>query len=306
MNTKLSSPLRGKIKITQTTHGHDKNNTQNVLFQRAVDMNSYSDDVLAEGDGVMQITSNTGDYRSYLQPLYDGTPMPKQLVHAIPVKKFIKNEKIKRGQLIGKLAPSIYDQKTKRYVFLKHLHNTFYDATGKGKAPNIFDYMDRSTQVYAEHPEILATNWFKKGIFQWSIWKDLSLNISVPKGNYEVIKEVSLKQKPDIKVVDFKKVPIGSVGTVTSYAQANGGYMWQYIVFKDSAGWIMNEVLKPTTKQPTNILPIEIKPTPKPDPIPEKPPIIDIPAKPNSNDKDWIDRLLSLLEQFLRYIFGSK
>jgi hypothetical protein len=176
---KLSNLFGSKtIKITQTTHGHSATNTQDLRYQRAVDevpvpfMDENS--VYAQGDGVVEIAFNNGGLPdSYIQIKYNGIPFPKQIVHCYPVKGIAKGTKVKAGLRIGKMCKAVKDFYGKGIDHAPHIHDAFYDRTGKGLAPNPFDYLDRKTKVTATHKDILATNWFKNGVFQWSVFKDL-------------------------------------------------------------------------------------------------------------------------------------
>lgn len=179
MATKLSNPFTTKpLKVTQTTH----NNLGGQDFRavRAVDCNSvpYSLNIYAEGSGVVKkAVNNSGKPSSYIHIQYDGMPsyIYREFVHCFPLPEIKAGVRIKRGQRVGKICGYHKDWYGKGKDHAPHLHWSFYDIGGKGRAPNPFDYLDRTTKVTAVHPEILATSWFKRGVFQWDQFKDSKL-----------------------------------------------------------------------------------------------------------------------------------
>jgi hypothetical protein len=205
MKAKLDSIFgKGKVvRITQTTHGHladtprNPNNHNILTFERAIDYNSepYSTPTYAQGDGKLQKAVSTGDHKSYLQFLYDGVVMPKQQVHVFPTRDMMGRigKRVKRGEKVGNVCPTEY-KKDKKGNLLKdknnkpilvhasHVHDDFYDATGKGKAPNPLEYLDRSVKIISVAPDILNDKvWFKaNGKFNWSSFKDLYLKLPDP------------------------------------------------------------------------------------------------------------------------------
>lgn len=319
---KLGSPFKPgrRVRITQTTHGHLANNPSNFSFQRAIDENPDpfgGGEVFAQGEGIINkaILDSKKAYQSYVEVKYNGIGKPKQYVHVVPYKGIVKGMKILRGQRIGTIHPSVVDPKTGKTIHAAHLHDAFYDSTGKGQAFNPFDFLDRDVKVITSAPQIANDkNWFAKGEFQWKNFTDRYFSQELPKGKYTLIKDSWFKKEPDTQADNYRKATKNAVGQVTSGIKTSRGVDFQFIQFTDVSGWIPNTVLLATAKSITtyNLAPLStpgvIDPTNTLKDIPEEVPIvvdplevarhdIEVLAGENKNLKDEVRTLRSAEEE---------
>lgn len=163
MMKKFRSPFNtNELFITQTYHGENKNNPDDLSLQCAIDLSARgATNVYSVCDGV--VDGVTGSYGSYVSIIPDNANFRILYVH---VDRFQvnKGDRVRKGQLIAKIR-SLQSG--------SHLHFGLKRLDGRTPHPCPMDYFDR-TLFFNTRYSAIKNIWFKNGTLDWSKFKDLS------------------------------------------------------------------------------------------------------------------------------------
>lgn len=229
-----------KYKITQTYHGSNASNPNDLSKQCAVDFSALGGaNVYAVADGtIVNATASAGGYCT-LDIDEDWWVIYVHTTNWLPI-----GTKVRRGQKIAQI----------KSMGGSHLHLALKNKSGRASHPQLMDYVDRSVPYVSGHPDITKL-WFKNGnpnVINWNNFRDLSLTMAINIGQkLEFTEAMNLR---DVNYKDIGDIAKGAVAEVVGKGATHDGYQWYYVRFADKLGQVADTSRnRVTTKLITNI-----------------------------------------------------
>jgi hypothetical protein len=238
---KFGNPFGGskQVWITQTLHGSSNTAIDCYGYRYQANLPVYA---IADG----RILGTSPSSGSYCYQSVDNSDFKVWYVHTHNWAK--AGTVVKKGQKICEIAP-----KSKNGGYPEHLH---LGLTPKGS--NIMNYFDRSIPFRTKYSDI-ANSWFKNGVLNWSLFKDLSYEkntMSIEKGSkYEFTNtdRLNVRDKPNGEIVLQLPESKKAVGVALTNGVKDGNYNWNLYAGVGWAGYIAEGWNKKTTRSITDV-----------------------------------------------------